>query len=186
MTSLILLTLALQSPGLSAVPTKPTSASQVQKREMDRQMKKDLQLVLQKKDIMEGRRPTALPSAEEKQLYAELVAAFDRNDELTFSSRFQGLMARYPRGLFGDEALYLAGMMALTNKQYAKAVKHFGDLPRRYPRSSRVRAAQFAKASAYKKMNLPEFARTVFKEVKTKYPGSPEARRAELELKLVK
>lgn len=153
---------------------------------LEQQLKKDVRLVIEKKNELEGKTARPLPSAKEKQMYEELVQAFERNDELSFSSRFQAMMREHPKSIFADETLYLGGMMAIANKQYGKAIKLFTQVIRDYPRSGKVRAALFAKGAAYKKMNLAPQASSVFSSVKKAFPGSPEARRAEVELRLIK
>lgn len=119
-------------------------------------------------------------------LYAEMVGAYDKNDEISFKSRLQSLLSRFPQSSYADNALFLAGRMAVDNNNYAGAVKYFTQIEKDYPRSNKVVAAKFAKAMTYKKMNLPEFASRSLKEVRSRYPGSPESFRADAELKLIK
>lgn len=119
-------------------------------------------------------------------LYAEMVSAYQRDDEIAFKSRLQALMTRFPQSSYADNALFLAGRMAVDHNNYAEAVKYFAQIEKQYPRSNKVAAAKFAKAMTYKKMNLPDFAATNLKEVRTKYPGSPESFRAQAELKTLR
>lgn len=158
----------------------------LRKQESDKNFQRDRQMILQKKNELEGKTISALPSETEKKLYAEMVAAYERNDELSFQSRFQRMMMDYPKGVYADESLYYAGMLAFSNKLYGRALKHFDQVLTQYPRSNRSRAALYAKAAAYRKMNLKNQAVSVYKEVETRFPGSPEARRASIDLKIVK
>lgn len=119
-------------------------------------------------------------------LYAEMVGASERNDEIAFKSRLQSLLTRFPQSAYADNALYLAGRRASENGNYAQAIKYFSRLEKEYPKSSKVTAAKFAKAMTYKKMNLPEYAVRSLKEVRARYPGSPESFRADSELKIIK
>lgn len=119
-------------------------------------------------------------------LYAEMVSAYDGNDEIAFKSRLQSLMTRFPQSPYADNALFLAGRMAVDRGNYAEAVKYFSRVEKEYPRSNKVVSAKFAKAMTYKKMNLPEFSRKALLEVRSKYPGSPESFRADAELKVLK
>lgn len=119
-------------------------------------------------------------------LYAEMVGASERNDEIAFKSRLQSLLARFPQSVYADNALFLAGRMAVDNGNYAQAMKYFSQIEKDYPRSNKVVSAKFAKAMTYKKMNLPEFALPTLKEVRARYPGSPESFRADAELKIIK
>nr|BFD60045.1 hypothetical protein CKG001_21520 [Bdellovibrio sp. CKG001]BFD63451.1 hypothetical protein BdHM001_21320 [Bdellovibrio sp. HM001]BFD66385.1 hypothetical protein HAGR004_14070 [Bdellovibrio sp. HAGR004] len=119
-------------------------------------------------------------------LYAEMVSAYDGNDEIALKSRLQSLLSRFPQSAYADNALFLAGRMAVDNANYAQAIKYFSQIEKQYPRSNKVAAAKYAKAMTYKKMNLPEFARKALAEVRAKYPGSPESFRADAELKVLK
>ena len=119
-------------------------------------------------------------------LYAEMVSAYDGNDEIALKSRLQSLLSRFPQSPYADNALFLAGRMAVDNSNYAQAIKYFSQIEKQYPRSNKVAAAKYAKAMTYKKMNLPEFSRKALAEVRAKYPGSPESFRADAELKVLK
>lgn len=119
-------------------------------------------------------------------LYAEMVSAFQREDEIAFKSRLQALLSRFPKSIYADNALFLAGRMAVANRNYPEAVRYFARIENEYPKSNKVAAARFAKAMTYKKMNLPEFAKKNFIEIRKKYAGSPESFRSDGELKLTK
>ncbi|UOF01652.1 tetratricopeptide repeat protein [Bdellovibrio reynosensis] len=119
-------------------------------------------------------------------LYAEMVSAYQNDDEIGFKSRLQSLLSRFPQSSYADNALFLAGRMAVDHNNYAEAVKYFTEIEKKYSSSNKVVAAKFAKAMTYKKMNLPNFAMNTLKEVRAKYPGSPESFRADAELKLMK
>lgn len=123
---------------------------------------------------------------DEKTLYSELVSAYRGNDEIGFKSRLQTFITRFPQSAYADNALYLAGRMAFSNHNYAEAIKYYQKVATQYPRSNKVVAAQFAKAAAYKKMNLQPQAKSVFQDIRKKFPGSPEAFRAENELRMLK
>lgn len=119
-------------------------------------------------------------------MYAEMVSSYQRDDEIGLKSRLQSLLARFPQSSYADNALFLAGRMAVDHNNYAEAIKYFAKIEKSYPRSNKVVAAKFAKAMTYKRMNLPEFAMRNLKEVRTKYAGSPESFRANVELKMLK
>lgn len=118
-------------------------------------------------------------------LYAEIVAAYQGQDQSGLKSHLQKLLTKYPQSSFADNALYLAGRQALDRRSYGEALKYFQRVQTEYPRSNRVVSAQFAKAMAYKKMNLEPEARKVFKDIMAKYPGSPESFRADNEMRML-
>lgn len=123
---------------------------------------------------------------DETSLYAEIFSAYRKEDEVGFKSRMQSFMTRFPQSPYADNVLYLAGRLAFSSKNYAEAIKYYQKVISKYPRSNKVVAAKFAKALAYKKMNLEPQAKGVLAELRKKYPGSPEAFRAETELKLMR
>jgi TolA-binding protein len=123
---------------------------------------------------------------DETTLYSEIVAAYRRNDEIGFKSRLQTFMTRFSNSSYADNVLYLAGRMAFSNKNYPESIKYYQKVISQYPRSNKVVAAKMAKGLAYKKMNLAPQAKFVFDDLRKKYPGSPEAFRAENEMKISK
>lgn len=118
-------------------------------------------------------------------LYAEMVSAYEADDEIGFKSRLQSLISRFPQSSYADNALYLAGRLAVNHSNYPEAIRYFSRVEKEYPQSDKVTAATFAKAMTYKKMNLGEFAKRTLTEVRNKYPGSPESFRANAELKML-
>lgn len=119
-------------------------------------------------------------------LYAEMVSAFQDDSEIAFKSRMQSMLKRFPQSAYADNALLLAGRMAVDHGNYAEAIRYFGQIEKDYPNSNRIVSAKFAKAMTYKRMNLPEFANRILQEVRAKYPGSPESFRADAELRMFK
>ncbi|WP_413584630.1 tetratricopeptide repeat protein [Bdellovibrio sp. HCB274] len=118
------------------------------------------------------------------ELYAEMISASQRDDEIGLKSRMQSLLTRFPASTYADNALFLAGRMAVDHGNFPEAIRLFGRIEKNYPNSDKAASAKFAKAMTYKKMNLPQFAKRSLSEVRSKYPGSPESFRADAELKL--
>lgn len=121
----------------------------------------------------------------EVDLYAEIVAAYQGQDLGGLRGKVQRFVARFPQSPFADNALYLAGRQALDRKSYSESLRYFQKISTDYPRSNRMVSSQFAKGMAYKKMNLEEEARKVFRDIVAKYPGSPESYRADSEMRLL-
>ncbi len=117
-------------------------------------------------------------------LYAEMVSASQRDDEIGLKSRLQSLLTRFPTSTYADNALFLAGRMAVEHSNFPEAIRYFARIEKEYPNSDKAASARFAKAMTYKRMNLPQFAKRSLAEVRAKYPGSPESFRADAELKL--
>ncbi len=119
----------------------------------------------------------------DQQLYDELVGSYDRNNEIAFFSRLQAFNQKFTKSPLADDALYLAGLMSLSNKNYGPALKYFNQVLKQYPTSNKAAGALFAKGVTLKKMNLDAESKKVLLSVKKKYPGSPESLRTEIELK---
>jgi TolA-binding protein len=121
----------------------------------------------------------------EEDLYAEVITAYRSNNGMALRAHSQTFLRRFAGSHFADNVLYLQGQLALQNRNYAEALRHFQKIYKSYPHSNKVVSAQFSKAVTYKKLNLVAEARRVLREVMNKYPGSPESFRAEAELKLL-
>ena len=119
-------------------------------------------------------------------LYAEIVSAYENDNEILLKSRMQSFMSRFPKSQYADNVLFLAGRRAADHGNYPEAIKYFSKIEKEYPRSNKYVQARFAKAMTYKKMNLPQFSTKILSEVRTKYAGSPESFRADSELKMIK
>jgi TolA-binding protein len=119
-------------------------------------------------------------------LYSEILTAYQSQRETEFSTLLSVFLQKYSQSVYADNALFLAGKMALEKKQYGKAVGYFQKVEDQFPQSNKKVSAAFAKGIAYKKMNLEKLALRVFEDVKKKYPGSPESFRASNEVKLIR
>lgn len=118
--------------------------------------------------------------------YSELVAAYQARDRAKLQGRLKQLLVRYPQSPFADNALYLAGLSAVEDKNYAEALRFFQRVQDEYPAGNKAVSAHFAKAMAYKLMNLDLQAKRTLQEVINKYPGSPESFRADNEMRLIR
>jgi TolA-binding protein len=155
-----------------------------------RQRKADIQGLHLKSYPQEKKMRLEIESAKtsrlsDSELYSELVARFERNDEIGVQSRFQMMMSKYSQSPLADDSLYLAGLQQVGLKNYGLALVYFNRISKEYPYGNKVVAALFAKGAVYRKMNLPALAKGVFKSVTKKYPGSPESFRAQSELRLL-
>jgi TolA-binding protein len=122
----------------------------------------------------------------ESSLYSELIASYQTKNELQFFAQLDVFLSKYKKGSFADNALFLAGRLALEKKNYAKAIYYFDKVIHKYPSSNKVVSAELSKGIAYQRMSLHPLALQVFERIKKKYPGSPEFYRAESEAKLIR
>lgn len=129
-------------------------------------------------------KPDALSKKSEATLLAEIQDRYDMNDEAGFNARYKALQAKFPKSARLNEVRYMAGLLAISNKNYGPALQAFDTILKTAPRSHEAPKAMFAKAITYKRMNLPEPSRQLLRTVQTRYPKSLEAQRASLELKI--
>lgn len=122
----------------------------------------------------------------ERDLYAELLGAYDKNNQMAFSRYYSAFMKKYSKGVLADDAVYLSALLNLSNRDYGTALKEFNKVITKYPSSNKKVSAMFGKGMALKKMNLNEQAVVALNQVNKQFPGSPEAMRAQVELKMIK
>lgn len=122
----------------------------------------------------------------ESQIYSKTIEKYRQNDLKAVVALTNLLIVKYPLSIFSDNSLYLSGNLAFVEKQYGKSLELYNRLLSHYPMSNKAVSALFAKGVLYKRMNLVQQADATFVAVQTKYPGSPEALRSEIERKLLK
>lgn len=158
------------------------ASSVKQKNEAADSVDRDLAMVLQKKAQLDIQNPS-LSAMSEVELLKSLSEARDRQDVVGFNKRYDVFMQRFPTGALAGDAVYLAGLLELSQKNYGKALKYFSMVQKLYPYNHRASSSLYFKAVTLKKMNLATQAASAYSLVVRKYPGSPEALRAQNELK---
>jgi TolA-binding protein len=118
-------------------------------------------------------------------LYSKIIDTYRSKNKEELERTQQLLLKSYPESVFADNAIYLAGLLAFEQRDYKAALKHFDKLLKEYPRSNKAVAALFAKASVEKRLGRASDAKRGFIRVRDLYPGSPEATRVSVELKLL-
>ncbi len=125
-------------------------------------------------------------SKSDLEYYSEIISDYQSGRYRNLTIRLKGFAKKFPKSPFLDNAYYLAGKMALEEKNYKESVGLFQKVIVEFPLSNKVVAAKFGKAMAYKNMNLKEQSLAVFGEIRRKHQQSPEFFRAETEIKLIK
>lgn len=121
----------------------------------------------------------------EDQIYVQVIQSYRTRDLAGLDKSTTEFIKAYPASPFADNALYLRGQLFMQNQRYADAIRSFGMIQSQYPRGNKVVSAMFAKGQTYKKLNLLDYAEKTFRQVKKDFPGSPEAERSGVELKLI-
>lgn len=118
-------------------------------------------------------------------LYSKILETYRSKNKEELDRTQQLLMKSYPESVFADNSLYLAGLLAFEKQDYKTALRQFDKLLSEYPRSNKAVAALFARASVEKRMGRSQDAKRSYMHVRDLYPGSPEAARVSVELKLL-
>lgn len=125
-------------------------------------------------------------SKSDLEYYSEIISDYQSGKYRNLSIRLKGFSKKFPKSPFLDNAYYLAGKMALEEKNYKDSVGYFQRVISEFPMSNKVVASKFGKAMAYRSMNLNNQSLAIFNEIRRKHPQSPEYFRAETEMKLVR
>lgn len=125
-------------------------------------------------------------SKSDLEYYSEIISDYQLGKYRNLSIRLKSFSKKFPKSPFLDNAFYLAGKMALEEKNYKDSIGYFHKVIADFPLSNKVVAAKFGKAMAYKNMNLKDQSLAIFGDIRRKHKQSPEFYRAETEIKLVK
>lgn len=119
-------------------------------------------------------------------MYLQIANAFQAKKPYILRTKAREFMVRFPKSTLMDNVLYVSGLSEMESSQYLEALKYFQRIEKEYPKGDRAAAARLSKALMYKRMNLVAQSESNLKSVRSNYPGSPEAYRAEAELKILK
>lgn len=122
----------------------------------------------------------------ERLVYTRMVQSFRRSDFIDVSKQLRILKEKYPYSVFLPSSYYLLGSMQLGQEQFGEAIKSFDQVVNHYVQSGKRPQAMLGMAMAYKKLNLLEQSNSVLNRIIRQYPGSPESKRAWMELRLNK
>jgi TolA-binding protein len=145
------------------------------------QYKKDLELLLQKKN-----NSRIIKSKGELENFKIVETDFQKLNSKDFRQTANNFLKTFPASPLSDDVLYLVGLSFFMERRYGESLKNFNHIVKFYPNSNRTASAQFAKAILLKKLNLPDMAEKKLFEVMKEFKGSPEAFRAQSELKILR
>ena len=120
----------------------------------------------------------------EHYLYSKILETYRARNAREMETTLGLLLKSYPESVFADNALYLSGLMSFENGDLNGSKLKFDRLLKDFPRSNKAVAALFAKASIERKLGRSNEAKRAFIQVRDLFPGSPEAARVAVELKL--
>lgn len=122
----------------------------------------------------------------EEILYTRVLENYRKGNIEELQKVANRLVKLFPNSVYCDNALYFTAL-AMTEKEiYGPAIKLFDRIEEQYPLGNKRAASIYAKSSIYKKLNLPQLSKMMLEKVVRVYPGTPEALRAQMELKTLK
>jgi TolA-binding protein len=120
----------------------------------------------------------------ERLIYTRLVDAYHHGRVQEVEQLRQNLEKNYPGSIHLDNAYNMVGTLQFQEGRYGEAIQTFQAVRARFPKSNKRPAALFATAMAYDRLKLPVQSKRVLTELSTEYPGSPEALRGQMFMKL--
>lgn len=130
---------------------------------------------------------TATDSQEsaEHNLYAKVISTYRQKDSAALKRVSEILLKTYPQSVFADRAIYLNAHLAFENSDDVLALSECEKIIHNYPNAHKLVSTYFLEALILKKKGRIVEARNVLNEIQAFYPGSPEAFRTPVELKLL-
>lgn len=122
----------------------------------------------------------------EEILYTRVLEHYRKGDIEELQKLANRLVKLFPHSVYCDNALYFTGLAMIEKGVYGPAIKIFDRIEEQYPLGNKRAAAIYAKSAVYKKLNLPQLSQMMLEKVVRVYPGTPEALRAQMELKQLK
>jgi TolA-binding protein len=121
----------------------------------------------------------------EQLLYSKVLDSYRTHKMDELQKTLQILLKTYPDSVFADNAVYMAGLLAFEEGDLNRADLLMDRVLRDFPLGNKSVSALFAKAMIQKKSRKFADARFTLGSLQKLYPGSPEAARAEVEVKMV-
>lgn len=130
--------------------------------------------------------PVGTAQTGEHFLYSKVLETYRAHRKAELRKSLHLLLKTYPDSIFADNALYLAGMLAVETNEWPRARAYLDQVIAAYPSGDKVVSALFAKGIIEKRNKKYKDAQALFERVRSHYPGSSEAARAATELKLIR
>jgi tol-pal system protein YbgF len=118
-----------------------------------------------------------------QELYNQANADYQKGSYGLAIDGFTMFREQFPNNPWADNALYMVGECAYSQKQFPRAITAFDELILNYPVSDKIAAAHWKKANALLELKKTDEAAAVLKILVQKYPLEEEARSAQEKLK---
>ena len=127
----------------------------------------------------------SLVSQREKNLFKEVISSYRKKNGDRLSYYVNQLVKEYPKGLYGDNALYLYGKYLYQSKNYSLALNYLNRALQLFPKGNKRASILLEKSIIYIKLGQGDQAQNLLREIVGQHPHSVEASQAEMELKLL-
>lgn len=117
-------------------------------------------------------------------VYSQIVRAYKKDQRAELSQQLRLLAKNYPQSVHLDNAFYLKAMLDFQQQRWAEAIRSFATVRTKFPNGNKRPAAMLGIAMSYLNLGLKVQANRVFGELIREYPGSSEALRAKVQLKV--
>ncbi|MBC86486.1 MAG: hypothetical protein CL677_04840 [Bdellovibrionaceae bacterium] len=127
-----------------------------------------------------------VPRNNEKRAFQFILTAYKQKDRPKVFAGITALKKDFPNSVHLDNAYYLFARLNLEAGNYGEALRNFDRVIKDFPIGNKRPSSIYGKAQTYIKMNLPKMAKQAFTQLMNEYPDSLEAKRAEVEIRLIK
>jgi tol-pal system protein YbgF len=121
----------------------------------------------------------AAPAGNERADYDVAFDALKRGQYAEAGKKFEGFLAKYPRGEFADAATYWLGESYYVTQKYPVALKTFQGLLANFPQSKKAPDSLLKVGYCHYQLGDTAKATTTLKLVMERYPDQPVAKLAE-------
>lgn len=121
----------------------------------------------------------------ESQLFSQILKEVESENLGAAQRLAKEFSQRFSKSHLSPRALYSVAQLQANKGKLTDSLRTLAQIEKNYPQSSRAVSAQFLKAMIFKKIHLPNQSSSVLKDLQKRFPGSPEAYRAQVEIQLL-
>lgn len=130
-------------------------------------------------------KPEEILQTDEQRLYSKVLESYRVHNTAELQKAVEILLKTYPDSIYADNALYLAGLLAFESNDLTRSGAFMDRVLREYPKGNKAVSALFAKAMIEKRGHKYKEAKSLLETIRKLYPGSPEALRVGIEVKII-
>lgn len=123
--------------------------------------------------------------SDDGKLYTKILETYRTRKIAELEKSVSMMIKTFPDSVFADNALFLAGQLAFEQGDLARAATYMDRVVDDYPNGNKAVSALYAKAMIEKRLSRAGESRRILESLLRAYPGSPEAMRASMEIKLM-